>query len=115
MVNLVRLFLRNERELLLVSISRKIDRAADALDFETAAFFRDILQKVEWFWSQPRYKLWLDDTVDTIDLHADDEAVYVIVVSQRGRRTLGEIVYAFALQFSTSTEVPEVGYIVLFD
>ena len=96
MVNLVRLFLRNERELLLASITRKIDRAADALDFESAAFFRDILQKVEGFWSQPRHKVWLEDTVDTIDLHADDEAVYVIVVSQRGRRTLGEIVYAFA-------------------
>jgi len=96
MVDLVRLFLRNDRELMLASISSKIDRAADALDFELAAFFRDILQKVEWFWSQPRYKVWVDDTVDTIDLHADDEAVYVIVVSQRGRRTLGEIVYAFA-------------------
>ena len=96
MVNLVRLFLRNERELLLASLSGKIDRAADALDFETAAFFRDMLQKVEWFWSQPRYKVWLHDTVDTIDLHADDEAVYTIVISQRGRRTLGEIVYAFA-------------------
>ncbi|HKP68553.1 MAG TPA: hypothetical protein VJV05_04670, partial [Pyrinomonadaceae bacterium] len=96
MVNLVRLFLRNDRELLLASISKKIEHAADALDFETAAFFRDILQKVEWFWSQPRNKVWLDDTVDTIDLHADDEAVYVIVLSQRGRRTLGEMVYAFA-------------------
>jgi excinuclease ABC subunit C len=96
MVNLVRLFLRNDRELLLASLSKKIERAADALDFETAAFFRDILQKVEWFWSQPRYKIWLHDTVDTIDLHADDEAVYVIVLSQRGRRTLGEIIYAFA-------------------
>ena len=96
MVNLVRLFLRNDRELLLASLARKIDRAADALDFETAAFFRDILQRVEWFWAQPRYKLWLDDTVDTIEVHADDEAVYVIVVSQRGRRTLGEIIYPFA-------------------
>lgn len=96
MVNLVRLFLRNERELFLASLSKKIERAADELDFENAAFLRDIRQKVEWFWEQPRYKIWLNDTVDTIDLDADDEAVYVIVISQRGRRTLGEIVYAFA-------------------
>ena len=96
MVNLVRLFLRDDRHLLRSVLGTKIEAAAEALDFETAAFLRDVLSDVENFWSKPRYQIWLSDTVDTLELHADDEAVYVIVVSQRGRRTLGEIVYAFA-------------------
>ena len=96
MVDLVRLFLRDHRELLLSAIGRHIQRASDSLDFETAAFYRDILHNVESYWSQGRYQIWLDDTVDTFELYADDEAVYVIVISQRGRRTLGERVYAFA-------------------
>ena len=94
-VDLERLFLRNDRDLFLASASEKIERAAETLDFETAAFFRDVLNDVEDFWSKPRYQVWLNDATDTYELHADDEAVYVIVVSQRGRRTLGEIVYAF--------------------
>lgn len=95
-VELVRMFLSDERDLLRARVERRIAAASDALDFESAAFFRDILHNVESYWSQPRYKVWLDDAVDTFELHADDEAVYVIAISQRGRRTLGEIVYAFA-------------------
>ena len=96
MVDLVRLFLRDHRELLLASLGTQIERASDRLDFETAAFYRDILHSVESYWSNARYRVWLDDTVDTFELYADDDAVYVIIISQRGRRTLGERVYAFA-------------------
>lgn len=95
-VDLVRLFLQNDRRELLSFLERLIDRASAALDFEDAAFFRDIATNVERFWSEPRWQIWLDDTVDTIEVYADDDAVYVIVISQRGRRTLGEMVYAFA-------------------
>lgn len=95
-VDLVRMFLRDDRALLRKELNRRIEVAADALDFESAAFFRDILRNVESYWSELRYRVWLDDSVDTFELHADDDAVYVIVISQRGRRMMGEIVYAFA-------------------
>src|SRR5688500_331075 len=71
-VHLVRLFLRNDRDLLLSEITRKIDRAADTLDFETAAYFRDMIQKLESYWSQRRYQVWLEDTVDTFELSVTD-------------------------------------------
>src|SRR6478735_6967952 len=57
MVDLVRMFLRNDRELFLAAISRRIDHASEILDFESAAFFRDILQNVQTFWSNGRYQV----------------------------------------------------------
>jgi excinuclease ABC subunit C len=95
MVDLVRLFLRNERELFLASISRRIGRASEDLDFEFAAFMRDVLQNVQAFWSNGRYQVWLDDTTDTVELLESNDTISVIIVSQRGRRPLGEIVYEF--------------------
>lgn len=102
LVDLVRLFLRNDRELFLAAISKKIERSAGVLDFETAAFFRDMLQNVESFWANPRWQVWLDDTVDTIEVEeADADSIAVIVVTQRARRTLGELVFAFPKQSET--------------
>src|SRR5687767_2265448 len=95
-VELARLFLTNDRERLKTALQEHLERASEALDFERAAFFRDILNNVEDFWSKPRWHVWLADAVDTYELYSDDDAVYVIVISQRGRRTLGEAVYAFA-------------------
>jgi excinuclease ABC subunit C len=95
MVDLVRHFLRNDRELFLVAISRKIDRTSEDLDFESAAFFRDLLQSVQTFWSNGRYQVWLDDATDTFELLESDDAISVIIVTNRGRRPLGEIVYEF--------------------
>ena len=94
-VELVRLFLRNDRELLLAKITKKIESAASTLDFETAAFFRDLLRDVEGFWSRPRWQVWLDDAVDTFELDMRDDVFYVIVVTQRGRRSLGAVVFTF--------------------
>ncbi|MEO8572433.1 MAG: UvrB/UvrC motif-containing protein [Pyrinomonadaceae bacterium] len=106
LVGFVRLFLRNERELFLAAITKKIERAASDLDFETAAYFRDMLQKVENFWSNARWRVWLDDTVDTFELIENDGIISVIIISQRRSRTLGEIVYSFAMQAKTpSTQV----------
>jgi excinuclease ABC subunit C len=95
MVDLARLFLRNDREIFLSSISHKIERAAEALDFETAAILRDILQAVEAFWANSRWQVWLDDTVDSYEIEWQEDVLYVILVSQRRRRILGERVYAF--------------------
>jgi excinuclease ABC subunit C len=94
-VDLVRLFLRNDRELFLATVTKKIETAASALDFETAAFFRDMLRDVESFWSKPRWQVWLDDAVDTFELDVRDDVFYVIVLTQRGRRSLGDVVFAF--------------------
>lgn len=95
-VGLVRLFLRDDRELFLAAITKKIERAVEALDFETAGDFRDMRERVEWYWSNARWQVWLDDTVDTLELQEDDEPISVIIVSQRRSRALGEIVYKFA-------------------
>ena len=96
MVQLVRLFLRDERELLLVEITRKMEQAAGTLDFETAAFYRDMLIKTEAFWANPRWQVWANDTVDTYDLTETDHTLSIIIISQRRQRTLGTIVYEFS-------------------
>jgi len=94
-VDLVRLFLRNDRDLFLAALTKKIERAATRLDFETAAYFRDMLQAVERYWSNPRWRVWLDDAVDTFELQEEDGVISVIIISQRRSRTLGEIVFTF--------------------
>ncbi|MEP6705039.1 MAG: UvrB/UvrC motif-containing protein [Acidobacteriota bacterium] len=98
LVDLVRLFLRNDRELFLAAITKKIERAASDLDFETAAYFRDMLHAVESYWSNPRWRVWLEDTVDTFELIENHGIISVILISQRRSRTLGEIVYSFAVR-----------------
>jgi excinuclease ABC subunit C len=94
-VGLARLFLRNDRELFLAAVSKKIEGASAELDFETAAFFRDMLQSVESYWSNARWQVWLDDTVDTFDLQEEGDTISVIIISQRRSRAIGEMVYKF--------------------
>ncbi len=94
-VDLVRQFLRNDREVFLASISKRIESAATDLDFETAAFFRDILQAVERYWSNARWQVWLDDTVDTYQLQEEGGVISVILISQRRSRALGDLVFTF--------------------
>ena len=98
LVNLVRLFLRNDRGLFLAAITKKIEHAAGELDFETAAYFRDMLEAVEAYWSNARWKIWLDDTVDSFELVENDGIISVVIISQRRSRFLGEKVYRFATQ-----------------
>jgi excinuclease ABC subunit C len=103
MVDLVRLFLRNDRELFLAAITKKIERAAEELDFETAAFYRDILQAVELFWANKRWQVWLDDTVDSFELEEAAGEIAVIIVSQRRQRTLGTMIYRFKVSADTNS------------
>ena len=107
-VDLERLFLRNDRDLFLAAITRKIERAAEELDFETAAFFRDILAAVESYWSNARWQVWLEDTVDTIELQIENDVLDVIIISQRRRRPLGELVYSFPLNDEPDKAIPAV-------
>lgn len=96
-VALVRLFLANRRDELRRELDKMIAAAAETLDFESAAEYRDMLAAVEDLWQKPRMNAWLDDDcVDTLASDATDDAVYVHLVTQRGRRTLGRKVFKFS-------------------
>ncbi|MCA1590464.1 MAG: hypothetical protein LC734_08765 [Acidobacteria bacterium] len=94
MVDIARLFLRNDREVFGSAVSGKIATAADNLDFETGAFWRDILRSVEEYWSRKRYQVWLDDAVDTYEIeNIGDDASIIYLVTQRRRRMLGSLAF----------------------
>lgn len=95
MVELVRLFLANRRKTLIDELNSRIEKAAEDLDFETAASFRDILNAVEEYWQNTRYQVWLEDAVDTYATEVTDDNVFVHLVTQRGRRVLGRKVFSF--------------------
>jgi excinuclease ABC subunit C len=95
MVELVRLFLANDRAALIDELNVRIEQAAENLDFETAASLRDILNAVEEYWQNARYQVWLDDAVDTYAAEVTNDNVFVHLVTQRGRRVLGRKVFAF--------------------
>ncbi len=95
MVGLARLFLRNHRDWFESEMRQLIEAAARELDFEKAAFFRDMLQKASDFWRDKRRQVWIDDTVDTLVLEEDGSNVTVYLVTTRGRRMLGSRVFVF--------------------
>ena len=92
-VDLVRLFLKNDRRKFRSEMVRRIEAAAGELEFEKAAVQRDVLKAVEDFWDNPRYQIWLDDTVDTYGFDDEDAALSFFLVTQRNRRTLGTHVF----------------------
>jgi excinuclease ABC subunit C len=97
MVELVRLFLANRRSELVEAIQFRIQLASASLDFETAAYWRDILDDCNKFWSNSRWNVWLDgDVVDTFAI--DDEApdLRIYLVTQRKRYVLGRKVFSFS-------------------
>jgi excinuclease ABC subunit C len=97
MVELVRMFLANRRGELTEALLFRIQLASDALDFETAAYWRDILDDCNKFWSNSRWNVWIDnDVVDTFAI--DDEApdLRIYLVTQRKRYVLGRKVFSFS-------------------
>ena len=94
-VQMVRAFLANERDELRSRIATKIREAVVAEDFENAAVRRDMMQAVEGFWANPRYQVWLDDTVDTFMLGETGHSVEVYLVTSRAQRNLGRKVFMF--------------------
>jgi excinuclease ABC subunit C len=88
------MFLRNERTDLRAELSRRIDAAAEILDFETAARSRDILQNVETFWANPRWQVWIDDTVDTYTVDEIEGEMTIFLASHRRRRLMGKHIFA---------------------
>lgn len=97
MAELSRLFLRNDRKEFEMAVLAQMDAASERLEFETAAFYRDILKKVQAFWRDPRRQVWIDDAVDTYVVERDIDALRIYVVTTRRARTLGSRVFVFHL------------------
>lgn len=91
MTELVRLFLRNDEELFDARVSKAMAKAVDGLDFETAVLWREVLEGVREYRQRKRYRVWLDDTVDTFATLDDENGRRLVLVTQRGRRMLGNL------------------------
>ncbi len=96
-VELSRLFLRNDREEFEFSVNSLIGSAADDLDYERAAFYRDILTRAQKFWADPRARVWLNDAVDTFVVEIEGDVVTVFVITTRGPRPLGSRAFQFTV------------------
>ena len=94
-VRLVRLFLRNDREVLRELLRLEIDAAAVALDFEAASKLRDLLAEIEDYWENTRIAPWTENTSDTFEVRYSQAGIDIFLVSQRARRVLGERVFSF--------------------
>lgn len=97
MVELVRLFLANRRSELVESLQFRIQLASDSLDFETAAYWRDIFEAVEKYWSNRRWNVWLNgDVVDTFAIDDESPDLRIYLVTQRNRYVLGRKAFSFS-------------------
>ena len=91
----MRLFLLNDRLLFRSMVGKKIAVASESLEFETAAKWRDVLEKVEEFWSDERHAVWLDGASDTYSVRPTENGLDIFLITQKGRRVLGERVFSF--------------------
>ena len=94
-VRAARLFLSNDREAFSAAAAAAIEKAANGLLFEKAAFWRDILDAAAMMWENPRRQVWLDDTVDTYIAEEGSDGLYIFVITQRRTHVLGALVYRF--------------------
>ncbi len=94
-VELVRLFLEDKRENLQTVLLEKIQLAAKILDFEKAAYWRDILFKAQSAWSEKELQVWLNEAVDSFEVEEKGGQVFVRLITQRGRKILGTCVFVF--------------------
>ncbi len=92
-VDLVRSFLANDRRKFRAAVKYLIAANADELEFEEAAVYRDILESAERHWKQPRWDLWLDDTIDTYAIEETPAGHSIYLVTTRGRTVLGRKVF----------------------
>ncbi|MGI8669887.1 MAG: excinuclease ABC subunit UvrC [Aridibacter sp.] len=94
-VGLVRLFLSNNTENLERFLFKQIDSASEILDFETARKWRDILLNVQIMNSEKDLQVRLDDAVDSYEIEEKNKHVFIRLVTQRGRKILGNRVFLF--------------------
>jgi excinuclease ABC subunit C len=102
-VDLVRLFLRNDRSGLVKRIETIIDELSRRDDFEAAARYRDLMIDVDKFWNQARQQVWVDDAIDTYAVDESDAETTIYLVTHRGRRVLGRKVFV-----ASSDVTPEI-------
>ncbi len=99
------LFIADERKAFTSAVLEIIERYSDNLDFEKAAYFRDILLEIERFWKQPRMEVWLGDTVDTYAVEDTPDGSAIFLITHRGRSVLGRKVFTVAREdYETSDE-----------
>lgn len=102
---LARLFIADQRGVFIGAINRIIDLHAEALDFEKAATYRDILLAVEKYWKQPRWHVWLDDSVDSYAVEDTPEGTNVFLVTHRGRNVLGRKAFTIDRYDAESSDI----------
>ena len=96
-VELARLFLRNDRDEFEFSVNALIESAAGELEFERAAFYRDILTRARKFWADPRARVWINDAVDTFVVEIEGSVATVFIITTRGSRPLGSQAFQFSI------------------
>jgi excinuclease ABC subunit C len=89
----LRIFLRNDRVGFKDYVNAAIDQHSEKLEFERAAFWRDVFTQVEAFWQNPRLNVWLNDAVDTYHVEEREGEAYVFLATTRGRYALGKQVF----------------------
>jgi excinuclease ABC subunit C len=94
-VLLVRLFLQDKKEDFEEFLHQKITSSAENLDFETAAYWRDMLLSVQSIWKEKNLQLRVDDTIDSFEITEKNDEIFIYLVTQRGRRILGKRVFVF--------------------
>ncbi|HVF46841.1 MAG TPA: hypothetical protein VNA17_04680 [Pyrinomonadaceae bacterium] len=102
---LARLFIADQRGTFIHAINRVIDEHAEALDFEKAARYRDILLAAENYWKQPRWRVWLDDSVDSYAVDDTPEGTNVFLVTHRGRNVLGRKAFTIDRYDAESSDI----------
>ncbi len=115
-----RLFLEGHSQALVEMLTQRMDDAAQSLDFEKAARYRNTIGRVRRVQSEQAIESDLDD-LDAIAVHQEESGVCIVVLSVRGGRVLGvnaqfpdaglheissEILEAFIPQYYLSSSRP---------
>ena len=101
----VRLFLEGRRDDLLQRLKDRMQTAADAFDFETAARLRDQIRAVEETLAPQRITEISDTDRDVLALYREGDLVQVVVMEIVAGRTAGIRDYFFAQQEFPSEEI----------
>jgi excinuclease ABC subunit C len=104
-VEFVRLFLLGRRLDLLGEIERRMQEAAEALDYERAASFRDQLKAVEQTLAPQRVTASAKTDQDVIGLHREGDRLVFAVLEVREGRLSGRTDFPFAGQEAADEEL----------
>jgi excinuclease ABC subunit C len=100
------LFLEGKQELVVKELESKMDRAAEALSFEQAAWLRDQIQAINRVIEGQKIATKVRGEQDVIALANDKDQAYVQVFFIRGGKLIGR--ESFVLQGTRSEEPPQI-------